>query len=134
MKFRYIIFLLLLTSCYTKNGALKRFCKSDTITTQVLIHDTIVVDRLTTDTIFSTLVDSVVVVKDKLVIKYQKKGGKVHLSGEYKGDTIYKERIIEVKTPCNCPEPIKHWYSPFINWLAIIGILAVLFTVFKIFK
>lgn len=100
----FAVLALLFSGCkfYTKESAIKKFCSQDTVFTTITVRDTVVVDRITSDTVFSTSVDSVVVEKDRLVIRYQKIKDKIYLSGEYKGDTIYKDKVIQVKLPCNC--------------------------------
>lgn len=92
---RYLIILLLLTSCYTKKRAIEKFCQQDTATT--IIHDTIRTETIKTDSIFSDRVDSVYIAKDKLRIVYVKKNDSIYITGECIGDTIYYTR--EVKIP-----------------------------------
>lgn len=104
-----IILALLITSCYTKNQAIEKFCSQDTIITTITIHDTIIVDSIRVDTVFSEVVDSIYLVKDKLEIRYVKKYGKVYLEGKYKGDTIFYEKKVLIEVPCNTPKLV--WYK-----------------------
>ena len=124
MRIISILFLLsILSSCFTKKQAIKKFCSQDSATTTIVIHDTLIVDRITSDTIFSTDIDTITLVKDKLVIQYRKQFGKVHLSGTYQGDTIYKEIYKQVKVPCNCPQVEVTWIDKCEKWLSIWGLL-----------
>jgi len=90
-----------LSSCYTKKGALERFCTQDTAKATIIVHDTLIVERVVADTIFSASIDSVVVTKDRLVISYKKVLDKIYLTGECKGDTIVQIKEVKVAIPCN---------------------------------
>jgi hypothetical protein len=128
MKNLTILFVvILLSSCYTKKQAIDKFCHQDTAEIVVRIHDTTIVESIITDTVFSASIDSFVVTKDKLVIKYLKIRDSIYLSGEYKGDTIYKIREIAVKAPCNCPpEYVPGFWDKVKTWLAVFGILSLI--------
>ena len=105
-----IIFLYcLICSCYTKNQAIEKFCKQDTASVVVTIHDTIRTETIRTDTVFNDTVDSVYITKDKLEIVYVKKFGKVYIQGKCKGDTIYYEKKVLIEIPVNCPK--LSWYK-----------------------
>ena len=106
---KYLIFILLLSSCYTKNQALKKFCNKDTASVMVTIHDTIITESIRTDTIFNETVDSVYITKDKLEIVYVKKFGKIYIEGKCKGDTIYYEKKVLVEVPIDYPKLV--WYK-----------------------
>jgi hypothetical protein len=106
---KYFIFILFLSSCYTQQNAIRKFCNKDTAQVTVIIHDTIIVDSIQVDTVFNDTVDSVFVTKDKLQIIYVKKFGKVYIEGKCKGDTIYYEKKVLVKVPVNCPK--LSWYK-----------------------
>jgi len=97
-----ILSILLLSSCYTKNQALKKFCNNDTIQFTTTIHDTIIIDSLQVDSVFSEKIDSVFITQDRIEIQYVKKFGKVYLQGKCKGDTIYREKIITINVPVKC--------------------------------
>lgn len=98
-----LLLLIILSGCYTKKKAIEKFCTQDTATATIIMHDTLIVDRTVSDTVFSATIDSVIVTKDKLVISYKKVFDKIYLSGEYKGDTIIKIKEVKVEIPCNCP-------------------------------
>ena len=98
------VFCLFLSSCYTKQNAINKFCKNDTIQFTTTIYDTIIIDSIQVDTIFSDTIDSVYITKDKIEIRYVKKYGKIYIEGKCKGDTIYYEKKVIVEVPINCPE------------------------------
>lgn len=106
---KLIFALLLFSSCYTKNQAIKKFCNQDTIKFSTVIHDTIIVDSVQVDTVFNESVDSVYLVKDKIEIRYLKRFGKVYLEGKCKGDTIYYEKKVMFEVPCTTPKLA--WYK-----------------------
>jgi hypothetical protein len=106
---KLIFALLLFSSCYTKNQAIKKFCNQDTIQFSTVIHDTIIVDSIQVDTVFNQDVDSVYLVKDKIEIRYIKKYGKVYLEGKCKADTIYYEKKVMFEVPCTTPKIV--WYK-----------------------
>ncbi|MFZ4799342.1 MAG: hypothetical protein ACOYMA_17715 [Bacteroidia bacterium] len=123
---KYLILILLLSSCYTKNQAIKKFCSKDTAQVTITIQDTIIVDSIRIDTIFNDTVDSVYITKDKLEIVYVKKYGKVYIEGKCKGDTIYYEKKVLIEVPVDCPK--LSWFNEMIlkaKWwlLLIIAIL-----------
>jgi hypothetical protein len=91
--------LLLLSSCYTKNQAIEKFCNQDTVQFSTIIHDTIIIDSIQVDTVFNESIDSVYLVKDKIEIRYLKKFGKVYLEGKCKGDTVYYTKEVFINAP-----------------------------------
>jgi hypothetical protein len=101
--------LLLLSSCYTKNQAIEKFCNKDTIQVTTIIHDTIIVDSIQVDTVFNESIDSVFITKNKIEIKYLKKFGKIYLEGKCKSDTIYYEKKVMFEVPCTTPK--LSWYK-----------------------
>jgi hypothetical protein len=101
---KYLILILLLSSCYTKQNAINKFCKNDTIQTTITVHDTIIIDSIQVDTVFSDTIDSVFITKDRIEIRYIKKFGKIYIEGKCKGDTIYYEKKVIVEVPINCPK------------------------------
>jgi len=126
---KYLILILLLSSCYTKHQAIEKFCNQDTASVIVTIHDTIITETIQTDTIFNEFVDSVYITKDKLEIVYVKKFGKIYIEGKCKGDTIYYEKKVLVEVPIDCPKLIwykqigaDYWYILPLIILAYIGI------------
>jgi hypothetical protein len=106
-----ILSILLLSSCYTKNQALKKFCKTDTTQYTIYLHDTIFTDSVQIDTVFSENIDSVYITQDKIEIQYVKKYGKIYLQGKCKSDTIYFTKIVTLKVPTNCPKLV--WYKQY---------------------
>jgi hypothetical protein len=91
--------LLLLSSCYTKNQAIEKFCNKDTIQVSTVIHDTIIIDSIQVDTVFNQDVDSVYLVKDKIEIRYIKKYGKIYLEGKCKSDTVFYTKEVFINAP-----------------------------------
>ena len=100
---------IILSGCYTKNQAVKKFCNNDTLHITTTIHDTIIIDSIKVDTVFSEKIDSVYLVKDKIEIRYVKKYGKIYLEGKCKGDTIYYEKQVLIEVPCNTTK--LPWYK-----------------------
>jgi hypothetical protein len=101
--------LLLFSSCYTKNQAIKKFCNQDTIEVTTIIYDTIIIDSVKIDTVFNETIDSVFITKNKIEIKYLKKFGKIYLEGKCKGDTIYYEKKVMFEVPCTTQK--LSWYK-----------------------
>jgi len=119
-----IIILLALTtlvSCYTKQGAIKRFCSNDTTT--LIIRDTIRTETVKHDTSFIYKGDTVTITKDKLVIRYFRINDTTYISGECIGDSIYITRYVKVPTIQPKPHPFKWWWLLF---AALIGAVIVL--------
>ena len=100
---------LLLSSCYTKNQAIEKFCSKDTVQVSAIIHDTIIIDSIQVDTVFNESVDSVYLVKDKIEIRYIKKYGKIYLEGKCKGDTVYYTKEVFINAPVLTKKLI--WYK-----------------------
>lgn len=124
---------LFFVGCYTKNQALRKFCKQDTALTQLTLTDTLYVPQIQADTIFTHTYDSVLVVSDRLVIKYLKKDSTIYLKGTCLADTIYKTKTVTVKIPCNCPSlPPPTLWDKAKNWLAFFGLIAILILAFKL--
>lgn len=92
-------YMVLCSGCYTKKKAIEKFCKSDSVS--VIIHDTIRTETITTDTVFSTSLDTVIIKDGKLSIRYIKLRDSIYINGTCEGDTIYLTR--EVKAPCTIP-------------------------------
>ena len=119
-----IIILLALTtlvSCYTKQGAIKRFCSNDTTT--LVIRDTIRTETIKHDTSFIYRGDTVTIIKDRLQIKYYRVNDTTYISGECIGDTIYLEKVIRIPSIQPKPHPFKWWWLLF---AALIGAVIVL--------
>jgi hypothetical protein len=116
-----ILALTTLVSCYTKQGAIKRFCTNDTTT--LVIRDTIRTETVKHDTSFIYKGDTVTITKDKLVIRYFRVNDTTYISGECIGDTIYLEKVFRIPSIQPKPHPFKWW------WLliaALIGAVIVL--------
>lgn len=89
----------------SQQGAVNKYCSKDTIMVTATVHDTVIIQRLFVDSVFSIKTDSIVLTKDRLVIRYKKIRDSIYLSGECQGDTIYRILEVPVKVPCNCPPP-----------------------------
>ena len=98
-----ILSILLLTGCYTKKQALKKYCTTKQVDTTIIVRDTIVIDSTHTDTIFSSRVDSIFIQQGKLSIKYIKVRDSVYLSGKYDADTIVRVDTLKVSIPVTVP-------------------------------
>jgi hypothetical protein len=116
-----ILALTTLVSCYTKQGAIKRFCSNDTTT--LIIRDTIRTETIKHDTSFIYRGDTVTITKDKLVIRYFRVNDTTYISGECIGDTIYLEKVIKIPSIQPKPHPFKWWWLLF---AALIGAVIVL--------
>jgi len=116
-----ILALTTLVSCYTKQGAIKRFCTNDTTT--LVIRDTIRTETVKHDTSFIYRGDTVTITKDKLVIRYFRVNDTTYISGECIGDSIYITRYVKVPTIQPKPHPFKWWWLLF---AALIGAVIVL--------
>lgn len=91
-KFIKILLVLSLSSCYTKQQAVKKFCNQDSLT--YVVHDTIVRDSVHADTTFLISVDTITLTKQNLTIRYIKVKDKIYLSGDVKSDTVYYTKTI----------------------------------------
>jgi hypothetical protein len=100
---------LLLSSCYTKNQAIEKFCNKDTIQVTTVIHDTIIIDSIQVDTVFNESIDSVYLVKDKIEIRYIKKFGKIYLEGKCKQDTVFYTKEVFINAPVLTKKLV--WYK-----------------------
>lgn len=129
---KYLILILLLSSCYTKNQAIKKFCSKDTAQVTITIQDTIIVDSIRIDTIFNDTVDSVFFTKNKIEIKYIKIGNKIEIAGKYLGDTIYYEKKVLIEVPIDCPK--QSWFDQMIleaKWWLLVIIAILILVIFK---
>jgi hypothetical protein len=126
-----------LTSCYTKKKAVQKFCKADTVTTFVTIHDTLYTEQIQTDTAFSLRVDSIVITRDKLTIEYRKIGDTVYIKGRCAADTVYLSKTVEVKVPVTIPNVQPTWLDKIraaSNYLLIAFLLGLALGLFVIIK
>lgn len=125
-------FTYLLSGClYTKKRAIEKFCTTDSIPYSIIVHDTIVVKAIQVDTFFSASLDSFVIIKDRLEIRYKKVGEKIFIQGECKGDTIYKTKLVQVKIPI--VKPKDRWWIEY-YWLPYLILLVLLIRYFVIKK
>lgn len=112
------------SSClYTKKRAIEKFCTTDSIPYSVIVHDTIVVKAIQVDTFFNAKLDSFVIIKDRLEIRYKKVGEKIFIQGECKADTIYKTKLIQVKIPMVKPKDkwwVEYYWLPYLILLVLI--------------
>ena len=123
---------LIFSSClYTKKRAIEKFCTTDSIPYSIIVHDTIVIKAIQVDTFFSASLDSFVIIKDRLEIRYKKVGEKIFIQGECKGDTIYKTKLVQVKI--QMVKPKNKWWVEY-YWLPYLVILVLLIRYFVIKK
>lgn len=94
---------LLMTGCYTKKRAIEKFCRTDTASVIITHVDTIVIEEIKADTVFSIKLDSILIVQDKLEIRYRRIRDSIYIEGKCKGDTIIKTINLPVKIPVKCP-------------------------------
>lgn len=120
------------SSClYTKNAAINKFCKADSIPYSIVVHDTFVVQSIKVDTMFNASIDTFTIIKDRLEIRYKKVGEKIFIQGECKGDTIYKTKLVQVKIPI--VKPKDRWWIEY-YWLPYLILLVLLIRYFVIKK
>lgn len=124
-----ILAICLLASCYTRKQAIRRFCSATQKDTTIVIHDSVFVPEIKTDTVFTAKSDTVTLVKDRLVIRYIKLRDSVYLSGKYIGDTIIRVDTIKVTVPFSCPDntPTKWqvFWAGVKSFFSILGLLAI---------
>jgi hypothetical protein len=111
----------------SQQGAVNKYCSKDTIMVTATVHDTVILQRLYVDSVFSVKTDSIVLTKDRLVIRYQKVRDSIYLSGECQGDTIYRILEVPVKVPCNCPPPKELGFWDYLKWLGIGALIGLAF-------
>ena len=114
----------LLSGClYTKKRALEKFCTTDSIPYSIIVHDTIVVKAIQVDTFFNASLDSFVIIKDRLEIRYKKVDEKIFIHGECKSDTIYKTKLVQVKIPMVKPKNrwwVEYYWLPYLILLLLV--------------
>jgi hypothetical protein len=123
---------LLLSSCYTKNQAIEKFCNKDTIQVTTVIHDTIIIDSIQVDTVFNDSVDSVFITKDKIEIRYVKKYGKIYLEGKCKGDTVFYTKEVFIKAPVLTKKLV--WYKQLAADYWFIPLIVIILIIIKIIR
>lgn len=110
----YIVLLLQLTSCYTKQQAIRKFCVPLVKDTIITIHDSIKVPISQVDTVFlQQHSDTVIVENDSVRVEYIRYHDTVYLRGIAKPRTVYITREIPVKvtSPCPPPPPLPWWHK-----------------------
>jgi hypothetical protein len=129
-----LLALLLSQSCYTKRKAIEKFCKSDSVT--VTIHDTIRTETLRVDSVFSVNLDTILLTKDRLSIRYIKVRDSIYLSGECKGDTLYITKEIKVQTLCQSigSYSFNEWLEAQPFWVGLIVMLILIFALLYTFQ
>lgn len=93
------------SGCYTKKGAIRRFCQTDSVATVITLHDTVVTDRHSADTVFSALLDTVYLDSGRVHIEYIRTKEKVYLKGTCDPDTVIREIMIPVKVAVQVRKP-----------------------------
>lgn len=127
-----LCFTYLLSGClYTKKRAIEKFCTTDSIPYSIIVHDTIVIKAIQVDTFFNAKLDSFIIIKDRLEIRYKKVGEKIFIQGECKSDTIYKTKLVQVKIPM--VKPKNKWWVEY-YWLPYLVILVLIIRYFVIKK
>ncbi len=114
----------LLSGClYTKKRAIEKFCTTDSIPYSIVVHDTIVIKAIQVDTFFSAKLDSFIIIKDRLEIRYKKVGEKIFIQGKCKSDTIYKTKLVQVKIPIVKPKDkwwVEYYWLPYLILLVLV--------------
>jgi hypothetical protein len=129
-----ILALLLSQSCYTRKRAIEKFCKSDSVS--VTIRDTIRTETLRVDSVFSVNLDTILLTKDRLIIRYIKVRDSIYLSGECKGDTIYYTKEVKVQTICPSigSYSFNEWLEGQPFWVGLIVMLILIFALLYTFQ
>jgi len=111
-----------LTSCANAKRCAKFCSPQDTVIT---IHDTVRTETIHADTVFSVVLDTVIMTKDKLTIRYIKVRDSIYLSGECVGDTVYITKQITI--PFTIPK-LTLWQTikgnTNIQWIIIAAFIA----------
>jgi hypothetical protein len=129
-----ILALLMLNSCYTRKRAIEKFCKSDSVS--VTIHDTIRTETLRVDSVFSVNLDTILLTKDRLSIRYIKVRDSIYLSGNCLGDTLYITKEVKVQTIC--PSISSYSFNQWLEgqpfWVGLIVMLILIFALLYTFQ
>lgn len=114
----YITSILLLTSCYTKNQAIRKFCVPLVKDTIITIHDSVQVPISQIDTVFlQQHSDTVIVENDSVRVEYIRYRDTVYLRGIAKAKTVYITKEIPIKVTSPCPPVIKPWWYKYVGYL-----------------
>ncbi len=129
---------MLLISCSPKTRFTRLIEKHpELITTDsITIHDTIrvIVPEVKVDTVVKVndLLDTIFLEKEQLKVKVWMKGDDVFIEG--KCDTVYVDKIIEIKVPVNYYEKTPEWKRLLNKFLPILIIFAIVYLVYRFFK
>ena len=100
------------------------------------IHDTIRTETLRVDSVFSVNLDTILLTKDRLSIRYIKVRDSIYLSGECLGDTIYLTK--QIKVPCTIPSissiRFNEWLEGQPFWVGLIVMLILIFALLYTFQ
>lgn len=128
--------LLLLTACYTKQQAIRKFCVSSNKDTIITIHDSVQLHHSQIDTVFlQQHTDTIVVENDEVRVEYIRYRDTVYLRGIAKPRTIYitKEIPIKVSVPCPQPPSLPWWHkylvAMFVMLLLAFGVISYSFKI-----
>jgi len=92
----------------------------------IVMHDTIYTDRVVSDTIVVTKPkDTIVMEKERLRVRVVRINDTLRIEGECEADTIYRTTTIEV--PIKVVESAWPWWARPLMWLCIflIGVVAI---------
>lgn len=122
-KLIYLLFgLMILTSCYTKKQAVKKFCVPLVKDTIITIHDTVQLQSSQVDTVFlQQHSDTVVVENDSVRVEYIRYRDTIYLRGIAKSRTVYITKEIPVRVTSPCP-PLKEppWWHKYMTSLLLV--------------
>jgi hypothetical protein len=106
----------MLTSCYTKNQAIRKFCVPLIKDTIITINDSVQVPISQVDTVFlQQHSDTVVVENDSVRVEYIRYRDTIYLRGTAKPRTVYITKKVPVRLTQPCP-PAKEppWWHTYI--------------------
>jgi hypothetical protein len=135
---RYILIALLIVSCSPKARFTRLIEKHPELLTvdSITIHDTVrvIVPEVKVDTVVKVndLLDTIFIEKEQLKVKVWMKGDQVFIEG--KCDTVYVDKIIEVKVPVNYYEKTPEWKKLLNKFLPILIIFAIVYIVYRFIK
>jgi len=105
-------------------------------TDSITIHDTIrvVVPEVKVDTVVKVndLLDTIFLEKEQLKVKVWMKGDQVFIEG--KCDTVYVDKIVEIKVPVNYYEKTPEWKRLLNNTLPFLIIFAIVYFVYRFIR
>lgn len=127
----FIASIMMLTSCYTKKQAIKKFCVPSSLDTIIRIHDTVQIPSSQIDTVFlQQHSDTVVVENDSVRVEYIRYRDTIYLRGTAKAKTVYITKEIPVRVTSPCPQPPSPpWWHEFAKGFCIFGLMWFLFTI-----